>query len=795
MPVIFVRPLALSAALAAAFPLSALAQGVATDAQLEPVVLTARAAIAQLPADTPGNLHSVTAEQLRLKNLINPEDALATLPGLTIRKRYAGDRNAMMSGRSFGSLQPSRGLAYVDGLLISNFLGRFDAPRWNMVSPEAIARVDLMQGPFSALLPGNSIGATAFITEREVRDFEASARLTRHQQTFSLYGQTDSLPGHQASAFLANRWRGSDSRSLWASLSLNQQSSDSQPMQYFNVLKGKQWAAATPQATTVQGVQYDLDPQGQERAVLGAGSGAYDHSEQATARLKFGLDWGPRWQASGLLAQWTLDSDTHNRSFLKDAQGQTIWAGAVRDADHPERGFVIPNTAFAPSFRQERHQQWGGALKYKQPTGWSASLVASGYRIAQDEAHQALLPDPRALSEGGAGTVTRRDGTGWRTLEGQALWRGTAHRVALGWHHNQYQLDSPTFNTSNWRQDGDQLAQAYRGQTEVQALYAQDQWTLADDWTLTLGWRSERFRSFGGEQLLRTANCRADALTRCEPQADGSLLRRLAYAERHLSGESPKATLAWAPHEAWVFKASLGRGVRFPNVEELFNATFTATSQTLSDPNLRAERGDVLELSAEWEPSERHKLRVSWVWDDVRDAILRQSDTTVTPSVTRVSNVDRVRTQALEMVWQVSDLGASLGWPQWRGLALDANLTLADARVRANARDPAQVGKVWPRVPRWRANVQLVQNLGAEHLVSLGWRGSGRSFSTPTNIDVLPDVYGGVSRFSLLDVRTLWRPRTGWEWALGVTNALNQKAFQAHPYPGRTWLLEVRVQS
>ena len=36
--------------------------------------------------------------------------------------------------------------------------------------------------------------------------------------------------------------------------------------------------------------------------------------------------------------------------------------------------------------------------------------------------------------------------------------------------------------------------------------------------------------------------------------------------------------------------------------------------------------------------------------DAVRDAILRQSDTTVTPSVTRVSNVDRVKTSGLEIV-------------------------------------------------------------------------------------------------------------------------------------------------
>src|SRR3990167_1627898 len=147
-----VRPrVALWGALAAAFPLSLHAQGVASEAQLQALVMMGRALRTLLPEDTPGNLSGLTAEDLRSRNLINPEDAFAQLPGLTLRKRYIGDRNAMIGGRSFGTLQPGRALAYVDGCLISNFLGRFDAPRWNMLTPEAIARVDLLQGPFSAL--------------------------------------------------------------------------------------------------------------------------------------------------------------------------------------------------------------------------------------------------------------------------------------------------------------------------------------------------------------------------------------------------------------------------------------------------------------------------------------------------------------------------------------------------------------------------------------------------------------------------------------------------------------------
>lgn len=220
------RPWCLGAAAlaAAAFVHPAHAQGVATEQQLAPVLVSGNGVRSGLAADVPSNSASKTAEDLREQNLFNPEDALKYVPNTSIRKRYIGDRNSMIGGRSFGTLQPSRGLAYVDGYLISNFLGRFDGPRWNMITPEAIARVDVLYGPFSAIYPGNSIGTTVVTTEREPRGFEASARITGYRQRFELYDDAADYDGHQLSAFVGSRL---DS-GLWYSLSANRQNSTSQ---------------------------------------------------------------------------------------------------------------------------------------------------------------------------------------------------------------------------------------------------------------------------------------------------------------------------------------------------------------------------------------------------------------------------------------------------------------------------------------------------------------------------------------------------------------------------------------
>ena len=192
----------LSAALAL-IPAAALAQGVATEAQLQPISVTESRA--QLDPNLPSSTASKTAEQLREQNIFNPEDAAALLPSTSIRKRYFGDRNSNVSGRSHGVLQPGRALVYLDGYLISNFLGRFDAPRWNMVNVEAIERIDALYGPFSAIYPGNSIGTTVVLTERKPKGFEASASVKYNHQGFDEYGTHESYGSKQLSARLASR--------------------------------------------------------------------------------------------------------------------------------------------------------------------------------------------------------------------------------------------------------------------------------------------------------------------------------------------------------------------------------------------------------------------------------------------------------------------------------------------------------------------------------------------------------------------------------------------------------------
>ena len=62
---------------------------------------------------------------------------------------------------------------------------------------------------------------------------------------------------------------------------------------------------------------------------------------------------------------------------------------------------------------------------------------------------------------------------------------------------------------------------------------------------------------------------------------------------------SPKAALSWQCGRDTVLKASVGRAVRMPTVQELYGATSTTNSQFINDPNLRPEKSWTAELTGE----------------------------------------------------------------------------------------------------------------------------------------------------------------------------------------------------
>src|SRR6201995_3613675 len=154
--------LASAAAVFAVLPLVARAADDDEATTVAPVVVTAPASIANL-IDTPNTTSTVTAEQLeRTVSVVAPEDALRYVPNVLIRQRHIGDTQSPITSRTSGVGASARSLIYVDGILVSALIGNNNtsaSPKWGLISPDSVDRVDVLYGPFAAAYAGNSIGA------------------------------------------------------------------------------------------------------------------------------------------------------------------------------------------------------------------------------------------------------------------------------------------------------------------------------------------------------------------------------------------------------------------------------------------------------------------------------------------------------------------------------------------------------------------------------------------------------------------------------------------------------------
>ncbi|HSV45288.1 MAG TPA: TonB-dependent receptor, partial [Ramlibacter sp.] len=220
---------------------------------------------------------------------------------------------------------------------------------------------------------------------------------------------------------------------------------------------------------------------------------------------------------------------------------------------------------------------------------------------------------------------------------------------------------------------------------------------------------------------------------------------------------------------------------------ELYQGGVSASGTlTNNDPTLRPEQSWTTELSAERDLDGEGLLRLTAFFERTRDALYSQTNVTVSPVVTNIQNVDRIRTQGLELALQRANVFL-------RGIDLSSSLTWTDSRIVKNDKFPASVGKWQPRVAPWRASALATWRPDAQWSLSLGARYSGRQYSTLDNSDPNGFAFQGASRYFTTDLRARWQASRQLSLAVGIDNLNNATYWNFHPYPQRSLHAELKV--
>ncbi|MEA3002200.1 MAG: iron complex outerrane recepter protein [Sphingomonadales bacterium] len=711
----------------------------------------------QRPVPTPATSESVDAGRLaKTTTLLNAEDSLRYLPSLLVRKRHVGDTQAPLATRTSGVGASARSLVYADGVLLSALIGNnnnFASPRWGMVSPEEIERVDVLYGPFSAAYPGNSIGAVVNLTTRLPDRPEGSLRVATSVQRFDQYGTHGIFPATELSATAGDRIGG-----FAVFASANHVASRSQPLAYVTVARP---AATSAAGSPASGAAPDLNRAGAPILVLGAGG--FEHQRQDNLKLKLAFEATPSLRFTYLGGLFLNDTAASARTWLSASGGVPLYTGAL---NLDGRLVNVPASAFSNNVYRLDERHWMHALTVEggRPGGIQWRAIGSLYDYAKD-LQRLPTSAPPAAATGGPGALVDMGGTGWRTFDVDARQRG----LSAGAHFDLFTLASNRYAATDWLTGPKgALTQAARGRTRSAALWAQDAIPLGPTLQLTLGARYEWWRADRGLNFSL-----APALSVNQP----------ALAKQ---GFSPKANLRWRPAAHWSLTLSAGQAYRFPTVSELYQAVTTGPVLTIPDPHLRPERARSEELAASWTDAKGH-VRLSLFNEAVRDALIAQTAPLVPGSTSLfsfVQNVPKVRTHGLELVFERSGVLVP-------GLDLSGSLTLADPKVVRDPAVPAAQGKDLPQVPRRRATMVATWREGERASLTLAARYASRSWGTIDNSDPVSHTFQGFEGYFVVDARADVRVSRHWRAAVGVENLGNDKYYLFHPFPQRTLTAEL----
>jgi iron complex outermembrane recepter protein len=742
-------------ALAVAVPAAPAWANTASDSEAETIFVIGQreAPITVVPR---GLSISLGKDEFEAVNALNVEDLMKYTPNFFVRKRFAGDDNAVVALRGANTIQSARTIVMVDGFVVSNFLGnRWDfPPKWNVVGPAEVRQFDIVYGPYSARYGGNSMGGVISVTTQEPKESSAYATAQTMIMPFKEYGFDQSFTGHSLEGGVT--WAQTDGP--WSvRLSGRHFENTGQSMTY-NLL-----TPATGAATAVVGAYDDTRL---ATPVFGAASPVDVTQDQA--RLRIGYATAGGWQMDALGMIWLTQQDlTAPKSWLVNANtGAPVTQGRVS-----YKGRVWNATGL--TFSKTRRTEYLAGFKLAGPLAdWNVALNLSRYwipkwdtRTSRDYATGASL---------GQGTQSLVDSPGWSTGDLTVERDLAGHKLAFGASANLYETATDSFTTTNWdAATAPSFSTSTYGKTRLWGIWAEDTVNLGARWALTGGIRYDGWRAYAGGIAKAYSGVRKDD----------------AYSARSEDSISPKLSLQGDINDALAVQISLGTAKRFPTVGELYQGRFDDIAQAIDpqsfDPNLKAEKSEDANLIV------RHRAgstqtTLSLFYQNIKDAIfsfsgLNQFGTVVTS----YKNVDQVRQYGVELIVEAKDVLI-------QGLDVDANLAWIDAKTIKNASNPAAEGVQFPRIPKWRSNGTLRYRIADPVKLALGWRYASRPNSDLFGL-VRGDAFGFQSEYLTVDTRLNWRLTPRLELGAGIDNLFNDKAYVAHPLPQRTYVLDLKA--
>lgn len=718
---------------------------------LLPVVVTATRYAVPV-TDAPAEVDVVSRAQIERRNAYRLGDALAEVPGLTLRGSAFGEAFPASGAGSIslrGIPRTPRTLVLVDGQPLNNALS--GAVNLSSIALDDVDRIEVLHGPYSAQYGGHAMGGVIQI-------------LTAPPTRRNLVVKAGAGGGDIRQWGTSLVWRDRLANGLGWSITAGTRRSDG--------WDDSDQVVKTPTTGTgtlpVAGAVPTRTPDGRLAYLLGTrGARPWDQTNGG-ATLYYDLSPDTR------IAAGIAYSEYHTRysgpvSFLTNGSGAPVTSGNLV-VDGTRRIVLSPSDFLTQTPSGERDTRSFARLEHR--TAGGHLLKASvGYL---DHGFRFPLPAATARYESGPGEFADQPNNRLDVDANGHFLLTDRLSLTAGASHNRNRLHRSSYAVSYWRDIATRtgVKSESMGETVNDAVYAEFQWVPIDRLTVYAGARHDRFET-EGRVIQNTA-----------PVFDRS------YASRGDSQTSPKLALVYEAAKHLTLRASYGTGFRAPTLLDLYTRSTTPSSVagqfivTEPAPDLKPERVEAFELGADWHRDEA-RLSATVYRQTLKDLFYRKR---VNPLLNQTVNAGEARVDGIE---------ASARWPLgWQGLRVFASFA-HNFRYTITRNDalPASVGKKLTDVVEDTASIGLEGDRGPwSGYAALRHAGPAFGSGDDLNANTTQGVYGAWDRYTVADVKLSRRLAHGLTASVAVDNLFDQTYYAFYRQPGRTFYVELKAE-
>ena len=550
---------------------------------LDEYVVTATRTLKQLQ-EVPASVSVVTAQDIEERNVTSMQDALQYLPGVWMDP--AAQSGIQMRG--FGGTDI---LVLIDGQQMNTTYN--GSTNLNSIPVESIDRIEVVRGAASSIYGGHAVGGVINITTKEAK------QIGTHGDAVVSYGSNDTWKQSlQVNSKVNDKW----------SFGVGYEKRKSDGYKGYWVTKTKSSKKTDADVTSEVVNIPDKLSDGKNYVVGDRGEKAWEH-ENLNANIKYNFD-----DSKSLKYIYNKIDTVHNyvngTSYLKDANGNTVYTGVVKLPN----GEIVELSArnfYGTDNHLERDTH---ALIYND----TDNKFNASFNYVDNKVDGFTSPTSRADLDGseavkdmnwtGEGDYSSHPGKVYSfTLE--KAWEDIAdkHNIVLGAELKQEEMLQDRFTITSWHNPDSKVNHYAQDDGEVRnaALFVQDEIKLSEPVTMYLGARLDYYKKGAGTFWSTESGAEYNESSDSE-----------TYTEL-----SPKLAFDYKADKDTNYYVSYGHSFNPPEMYKIYRYSEFTSYWYIPNPDLDPETSDTFEIGMKKKLSDRTNLGVTFYHVDTDDKI------------------------------------------------------------------------------------------------------------------------------------------------------------------------------